>query len=178
MPETQVSAGRTPLARSWPVRAVRRALEALVASVVLGYAMIICAQVFYRYALNSSLIWSEEIVRYGLLWGVMLGAALASDRNAHVALDPLRGAVSDGTYRVVAWISGALILTFCAIVAWYGYQYCWRIRFMSSPAVQIPMVYVYAAIPVGCALIAFFTLVHLISGTHLSSRLVDEERPA
>ncbi len=157
---------RRALAQSLPVRIIRHALEATVAAVVFSYAMIICTQVFYRYVLNSSLVWSEELVRYGLLWGVMLGAALASDRNAHVALDPLRGKVSDDTYRIVSWCSGILVIVFCAVTAWYGWQYAYRIRLMHSPASQISMIYVYAAIPVGCVLIAFFTIVQLFSGTY------------
>jgi len=166
MPDHPTTPANT-LAQALPVRLVRHALEATVAAVVFGYALIICAQVFYRYVLNSSLIWSEELVRYGLLWGVMLGAALATDRNAHIALDPLREAVSARTYRLVAWASGLLILLFCAIVAWYGWEYLYRLRLMRSPASQIPMMYVYAAIPVGCLLMAFFTLVHLVAGTFL-----------
>ncbi|WP_274631129.1 TRAP transporter small permease [Arvimicrobium flavum] len=165
---------RWMLSQSLPVRMVRRALEATVAIIVFSYAMIICTQVFYRYALNSSLIWSEELVRFGLLWGVMLGGAIASDRFAHVALDPLRGAISDNAYRIVAWCAGILVIVFCAITAWYGSQYAFRIRFMSSPASQIPMIYVYAAIPVGCVLMAFFTIVQLFSG-NFGANSSDEE---
>lgn len=177
MSETIDTHKRT-LAQTWPVRIVRHALEATVAVVVLGYAAIICTQVFYRYVLNSSLIWSEELVRYGLLWGVMLGAALASDRNAHVALDPLRDAIPHNAYRIVSSISGLLILVFCAIVAWYGWEYSYRIRFMTSPASQIPMIYVYAAIPVGCVLIGFFTIIHMLSGTYASGSTAQEENLA
>ena len=162
------STKKTALDQSWPVRLVRHGLEVVVAAVVLLYAAIICAQVFYRFVLNSSLVWSEELVRYGLLWGVMLGAALASDRGAHIALDPLRESVSPNTYRVLAWLSGLVVLAFCAVCFWYGWDYVYRIRFMSSPASQIPMIYVYSAIPVGAALIGFFVVVHLVSGTYTS----------
>lgn len=167
------------LAEARPVQFIRHVLQATTAAVVFGYALIICAQVFYRYVLNSSLIWSEELVRYGLLWGVMLGAALASDRNAHVALDPLRDMVSVRTYRAIAWIAGLLILIFCVIVAWYGWEYLYRLRLMRSPASQIPMMYVYAAIPVGCVLIAFFSIIHLFAGTYLpDDRGHEEQEPA
>lgn len=156
---------RAALADSMPVRAVRTLTEAAVAVLVAGYAVIICVQVFYRYVLNSSLVWSEELVRYGLLWGVMMGAALASDRGAHIALEPLKSRLSVRAYGRVLWASGLLIVVFCAITGWYGWEYTSRLWRMSSPASQIPMPYVFVSIPVGCALIAFFTLVHLISGS-------------
>ncbi|MBP6679467.1 MAG: TRAP transporter small permease, partial [Paracoccus sp.] len=74
---------------SAPVRFVRLVSEISLAAIVAAYAIIICTQVFYRYALNSSLVWSEEVVRFALLWGVMIGAGVATDRLAHIALDPL-----------------------------------------------------------------------------------------
>lgn len=174
MPE-ETSRYRSTLAQSWPVRIVRHALEAAVAIVVASYAVIICTQVFYRYVLNSSLIWSEELVRFGLLWGVMLGAGLASDRNAHIAIDPLRDFVRPSAYRIISFCSSLLILVFCAIVAWYGWEYSYRIRFMTSPASQIPMMYVYAAIPVGCLLMAFFCIVHLVSGTYVYKQPAEKD---
>ena len=153
------------LAFSWPVRLLRHLLEASVAVIVASYAAIICAQVFYRFVLNSSLVWSEELVRYGLLWGVMIGAALASDRNAHIALDPLRRVASPGGRRALLWTSGTLILVFCAVAGWYGWDYAYRLRNMASPAMRMPMIWAYLSIPVGSALIAIFTLVHLVSGS-------------
>jgi TRAP-type C4-dicarboxylate transport system permease small subunit len=157
------------LAETWPVRIVRHALEVAVAAVVAFYAGMISVQVFYRYVLNSSLVWSEEIVRYSLLWGVMLGAALAADRQAHIALDPLRNLVTPPVRVAQIWLSGLLVVLFCGLLVWYGYDYAWRVRFMRSPAAQFPMKWAYAAIPVGGGLTAFFVLVHLISGTQARS---------
>ncbi|MGV8986039.1 MAG: TRAP transporter small permease [Cypionkella sp.] len=153
------------LAQSAPVRLVRHLTEASVALLITGYAAIICLQVFYRYALNDSLVWSEELVRYGLLWGVMLGAALASDRNAHIALEPLKAVLSPEAYRRVTLTSGLLIVVFCLITAWFGWDYTSRLWRMTSPASQIPMPFVFLSIPIGCVLISFFTVVHLISGS-------------
>lgn len=175
MSDMQAAAGRWTLENSTPVRIVRHALEASLAVLMFSYAMIICTQVFYRYALNSSLIWSEELVRYGLLWGVMLGGVVALDRHAHIALDPLRERISPGAYRIVAWASGLFVIAFCAITAWYGTEYAYRIRLMSSPASQIPMIYVYAAIPVGFSLMAFFAVVQLLSGTYGTVASTEEE---
>jgi TRAP-type C4-dicarboxylate transport system permease small subunit len=167
-------AGRT-LENSLPVRVLRRAMEGSLAAIVFSYALIICLQVFYRYVLNSSLIWSEELVRYGLLWGVMIGGVIATDRHAHIALDPLRGRLPEKAYAAVALCASLIVVLFCAIVAWYGTQYAYRIRFMSSPASQIPMIYVYGAIPVGFALMAFFAIVQILSGTYRTAESAEEE---
>ncbi len=158
---------RSRLPHTLPVVIIRRAAEALLAAIVASYAVIICLQVFYRYVLNDSLVWSEELVRYGLLWGVMIGAGVSADRGAHVALAPLEGRLAPRAERVVAWAAGLCILAFCAIVAIMGVEYIQRLWFMSSPAMQLPMRYVFLALPVGAVLTAFFVLVHLIAGTGL-----------
>lgn len=156
------------LAQSGPIRIVRHLTQIAVAILLSGYAAIICVQVFYRYVLNDSLVWSEELVRYGLLWGVMLGAALTSDRGEHIALEPLKSVCAE-YYNKLQWLAGLLIILFCLITAWYGWEYTSRLWHMSSPASQIPMRYVFISIPVGCVLIAFFTIVHLISGSYASA---------
>lgn len=157
----------TGLAASLPVVIVRRLAEATLALIMASYAVIICTQVFYRFALNQSLTWSEELVRYGLLWGVMIGAGVASDRGAHVALDPLRGLLkSRRAQAIVTWIVGLLVIIFCAIVAYASWQYIGRLWMMTSPAIRLPMRYVFAAIPAGCLLMIFFVFVHLVSGTY------------
>ncbi|MCL4189158.1 MAG: TRAP transporter small permease [Rhodobacteraceae bacterium] len=174
---TGTAGWRRGLPHSLPVRLVRHAVEATVAAVVLGYAALICAQVFFRYVLNDSLVWSEELVRYGLLWGVMLGAAVASDRHAHIALEPLKDVLAPARYRQVRVVAALLVLVFCAIVGWYAWDYLYRLRFMASPAMQLPMKYVFAAIPTGCTLMAFFTLVHLVAGTAPPAAGADGEHP-
>ncbi len=151
------------LPQAWPVRIVRHLSEMTLATIVAAYAVIICAQVFFRFVLNDSLVWSEEVVRYGLLWGVMIGAGVASDRLAHVALDPLRSVVEGHAALALRCIVGLLILTFSAIVIWASIQYVGRLWMTTSPAASIPMRYVFSAIPVGFGLMSFFTLVHLLA---------------
>ena len=51
-----------------------------------------------------------------------------------------------------------VILVFCAIMVWIGYDYMQRMRFQLTPATRVPFSYIYAAIPAGFALL----IVHLL----------------
>lgn len=165
-----------PITQSPPVRALRLLSEAALAGIVASYALIICIQVFYRFALNDSIVWSEEVVRYALLWGVMIGSGVAADRGAHVALDPLRGLLKDPRhYRIVSWLAGICVLIFCAIVGYYSWIYLTRLWNMTSPAAQIPMRYVFLSVPVGMGLTSFFVIVHLIAGDSPSTDPLETE---
>lgn len=167
-----------PIVNSAPVRIVRLVSEGLLAAIVASYAIIVCVQVVFRFALNDSLVWSEEVVRFALLWGVMIGSGVAADRGAHVALDPLRGLLKNPAHmRIITWIAGLCVLGFCAILGYYTWVYLNRLWFMTSPAAQIPMRYVFVSVPVGMALTSFFVIVHLIAGERLSNDPLDMETP-
>ena len=55
----------------------------------LGFAMaaLVAVQVFFRYVLNHSLFWSEELARYFLVWLTFLGASVAYYRKVHPGID-------------------------------------------------------------------------------------------
>lgn len=156
---------RTTIADAAPVVAIRRAVEAVTVFGVATYSILICVQVFYRYALNSSLTWSEELVQFILLWTVMLGSAIATDRGAHIVLNPLDDYLGPRGRRIKNVFAELGTITFCGVLAYYGFVLVYRTRFMTSSAVDIPMSYVYASMPVGALLIIFFATVHAIAGT-------------
>lgn len=52
------------------------------------------AMVFWRYVLNNSIIWAEEILRYIMIWGVLVGAGLTTREDQHVSMDILQGVLA------------------------------------------------------------------------------------
>ncbi len=46
--------------------------------------------VFYRYVLNNSIVWAEEILRYLMMWVVLVGAGLTVREDQHVSMDILQ----------------------------------------------------------------------------------------
>ena len=58
---------------------------------ILGITMaaVIILQVIFRYVLNHSLFWSEELARYLLVWLTFLGASSAYYRKVHPGIDLL-----------------------------------------------------------------------------------------
>lgn len=159
---------------SLPVVVVRLVIEVICVLGVAGYSILICLQVFFRFFLNSSLTWSEEVVQFMLLWTVMLGSAVATDRGLHITLNPLDNHVGDRGRRILARVALAGTMAFCGYLAWYGLQLVLRTMRMTSPAADIPMWAVYSAMPVGAVLIFFFALMHFIDGTDLRLDPMDD----
>jgi TRAP-type C4-dicarboxylate transport system permease small subunit len=165
---------RPTIADAVPVMIVRRIVEAVTVVGVASYSILICAQVFFRYVLNSSLVWSEELVQFILLWTVMLGSAIATDRGAHITLNPLEEHLGPRERRIKNGLAELGTICFCGVLAYYGFVLAYRTRFMTSSAADIPMPYAYMAMPVGALLIIFFATVHAIAGTVHRADPMDE----
>ena len=56
---------------------------------VVVIACVIAAGVFFRYVLNDSLSWSEELAKYAMLWMVFLGAPIALRTGGHPNIEIL-----------------------------------------------------------------------------------------
>lgn len=134
----------------------RNALRFVSVLLLAFYLTIILLQVFFRYVLNDSLFWSEEVVRYSLVWGVMLGAALVAYERGHIRIEILEAFLPPAGKRVVQFIANSCTLAFLVILAYAGWDFTIRTWFQSSASLQVPMRVVYLAMPVGAFLEAWF----------------------
>ena len=57
--------------------------------VIMMFALmwLVFAMVFWRYVLNNSIVWAEEVLRYMMMWVVLVGAGLATREDQHVSID-------------------------------------------------------------------------------------------
>lgn len=144
--------------------AARRALRLLSVLLFAFYFALVLLQVFYRYILNDSLFWSEEVVRYSLVWSVMLGSALVAYENGHIRIELLDSVLPAFGRRAVRFVAKALTLSFCVILAWTGVDFVDRTWFQNSASLGVPMRAVYLAIPVGASLEAWFSVAAWLAG--------------
>ena len=119
---------------------------------------IVFANVSLRYLTNYSIPWAEEVARYMMVWMTFIGAGLTLRYGGHVAITNLMETMSPAAQRILRAVIAVSLLAFFAVMIWVGYNYAMRMRFQLTPATRIPFSYVYAAIPVGFALLA----VHLL----------------
>ena len=107
------------------------------------------AQVFFRFVLNNSLSWTEELSRYCFIWMHMIGASLLIGSGEHatvtVILDLLQGVARkalDVMIEMVIFINGAVMLRSGIILSYSS-------RANLSTAMSIPMWVVNSSVAVG-----------------------------
>lgn len=118
-------------------------------------------QVFSRYVLQSSLSWSEELMRYLYVWATMLGLGVAIRRKSFACVDSLLdfvGKKSEGGKRAMQVVSFLFQVGVFLLLIVYGGSYTLRGLTQHSPAMLLKMAYIYAAFPVGGFLGLVYTL--------------------
>ena len=111
-------------------------------------AVVVAAGVFWRYVLNDSLSWTEEVARYLLIWLAAVGSIVAMHRRQHVAIDILPDALEGISGRVLRLFIALVITATCAVMTYYGWRLAWNAWGQTTSSFRMPLFYVTAAIPV------------------------------
>jgi TRAP-type C4-dicarboxylate transport system permease small subunit len=129
-----------------------RRINALVEQSLFGLGVlmivIVAAQVFFRYLLNHSLFWSEELARYILVWLTFLGASVAYRRGVHPSIDLFSYRLGFRGARAMRIAVHLIAMVFLSVLVIYGAQFAYFVRLQISPALQIPKWTVMLVLPI------------------------------
>lgn len=110
-----------------------------------------------RLGITLSAPWSEELARYLMIWCIFLGAAVAARAGDLIAVESLADAVPERWELAIRNIALAVTVAFLAAAIWLGLRWMEFGEGETSTVMNIPMSWVYAALPLG----AGFMIVNL-----------------
>ena len=144
---------------------LRLALPAATAALAVAL-LSMAAQVVSRYFFGWSLVWSEEVARYALAWSTMLGAAVAYHKVDNIAVTVLLERFPALARYALTPAIHAASLVFALVLLVEGWAFTARnfARGQMTTALEIPIAWIYLAMPVGGALIAVAAVAGLLRG--------------
>ncbi len=139
-----------------------RAVNVIAIGIAFAMVLFTFLQVVGRYVFASPPSWTEELSRYLSVWLIFLGAAIAFRTGAHLGLDFFIGLVPPRVRRIVQAVVQAALVALLLLFVVRGFGMVGFVSRQLSPAMRISMGLPYAAIPVGCGLMALEVLFGLV----------------
>jgi TRAP-type C4-dicarboxylate transport system permease small subunit len=142
------------------VRAARllaRTTETLACLLMIAVTALNLTQVGGRYLFDTGFSWTEEAMRYGMIWLMMLGSVACIYRAEHMGIEALETLAGPRRAPLVKSALYSIAAIFCVFLLVYSWPLALRNAAQLAPASGIPMIVPYMALPVG----AFLMLVQI-----------------
>ncbi|MBP1154079.1 MULTISPECIES: TRAP transporter small permease [unclassified Paenibacillus] len=124
----------------------------MVTSLILG--------VIFRYFLHSPLSWSDEFGMFALVWITFIGGSMSIKTNRAAAVGFVMEKLPVAARQIFFGIAFMISLLFCVFLLYLSMKWITNpsILLQKSPAVGLPMIIPYIAIPLGFLFMAVHSL--------------------
>ena len=144
------------------VRGLYKVLKVALCVVLIAMVGILAAHVIARYVLNSSLTWSEELMKILLVWFGLLSVSVLAARREHVSIVVFKDHMPKKVSAFLTKLTQVITVLVCIVVIYIGIQYVLTAGHRPTPALRMPYGYAYAAIPVSFFFVTIFEFRNLI----------------
>lgn len=145
-------------------------VERLLFGLGLTMAILVAMQVFFRYVLNQSLFWSEELARYMLVWLTFLGTSAAYYRKANPGVDFLYARVGRRFRKSADVLIHCVSIGLFTVMIVFGTQFAFFVRQQISPALNLPKWLIISIIPASGLILMLHGLTFLIAALRRGDR--------
>ncbi|MBK8506775.1 MAG: TRAP transporter small permease [Saprospiraceae bacterium] len=121
--------------------------------------------VFTRYVMGSQASWSEELARYLLIWIGILGAAYASGKHMHLAIDLFPDSLSVSRRRRLMVVINLMVIIFvisAMIIGGSRLVYVTSYLGQQSAALGWPLAAIYTVMPISGIIIVYHKVSDII----------------
>jgi tripartite ATP-independent transporter DctM subunit len=133
-------------------RAVIRLIEFSAAALLVAEVSILLCGVIWRYALDTPLVWSDELASALFSWLAMLGSVLALTRGEHMKMTAMVKRWSPAWQAWAQSIASLVVCLFVAMIVVPAVHHASGQMVISTPALGMPDGWRAMALPVGSAL--------------------------
>lgn len=111
--------------------------------------------VIMRYVFSHPLDWVDEVSLYFVVWGVLLGTAVALKDDRHIRVSLMYGLLPVHVKRYFRMFANTVGLLFCVYFVYYGIELeqVYLMTGQRSTNILIPLWIIYSAIPISGVLL-------------------------
>ena len=114
--------------------------------------------------LGAPWLWLQEVTSTFFIYGIFIGAAVATRRNDHLFLAAIGDSMTGRPRLAIETAIRLVVIAVGLFLAWFGYINFLRGFSSFRMPSMTPIASLYAAIPVSGALIALFAFEQLVNG--------------
>lgn len=133
-------------------RILTRTTETIATLLIIVVTVLNLTQVSGRYVFNTGFSWTEEYMRYLMIWLMMLGSVACIFRAEHMGIEFFENLAGPKRAHLVKSALYSIAAIFCVYILVNSWPLALRNANQTAPASGIPMIYPYMALPVGAAL--------------------------
>ncbi len=162
-----------------------RAIDTLVHKILLVMAQvalaamitIVSVTVYYRYVLNTGIIWAEEVPRTLVALFAFIACAMGVRDQLHIGISVIYSRFPKGgkARRVMDLLSYSATLFAGLIMAYYGWNLCAQLGRFTMPATGWPRWVQYISLPISGAIIAYDSLLYMLGVINEDDRMYSEK---
>jgi len=130
---------------------------------LLGFSTSVICDIVTR-TIGHPWLWLQEVTSTFFIYGIFVGAAVATRRNDHLYLTAVSESLHGSARLVVETIIRLVVLAVALWMIYFGYLNFLRGFGSFRMPSMTPIASLYAAIPLSGALIALFTIEQLVNG--------------
>jgi len=149
---------------------IKAVTETMAVTLFAAITIIVLIQVFFRFVLHNALPWPEEATRFMLIWGAQLSFNIIIIENLNINVSYFQDKMPKNIREYLLSFILFLQLIFLGVVVWYGFKYASMGIISRSPAMGVPMIIPYIAVPIG-GIFSIFQVIIKIRSRNLFLRL-------
>ena len=145
---------------------IDRILEILLIVILSILVLDVIWQVASRYLLASPSKFTDELAGFLLMWVSLFGAAWVTGKNQHMAINLLERKLKGQNRMIIRLIINLIIILFAVFVFLVGGTWFVYTRFhlgQISPALELPLGYVYLVLPLSGLFILYYSIDNTIN---------------
>ncbi len=127
-----------------------RSLDVSLILILGGMSLLVAINVFFRFVLNASIYWGDEVALVLMVWLTFLGAAVSTRENEHYEFKYLVHKLTGRPLKWYLYTRHTINIISILLLGYYSGQVAIQIHSWILPATEISRSFVYSACPLGC----------------------------